>query len=487
MARQQSCKAYSWKPAKAHQNGRGIWLMRAFAKAPQISSPSATTTRSSRYETRSLRRWTSHRRGSRPHFAWPTRRFSAAFSACSSWSTDSLPLSCDFLYRELLYKSKFRWRCKCCDVFVTHAGLLCTPLTNTASGFHAWALPALKQHSPGRNVTTAVTWIIRQGGLSSKRLFTLAERLLRWAQHNLRLLRAEHVPGKLNLGADMLSRSNVPSDEWTLHPQTVQEKWRIFIRPEVDLFASEDNTHCQIFFQRTGTRWPTTGPTSSFMPFPRIALIPLVIRRILGTEAQSSVSGPALAEPALVRLAVLAAHCSPVAHSPETTPHLSGERNDLAPPARTLGVTSLASWWEPSDLPESVLNTIYQARAPSTRHLYALKWSVFSAWCTTRDADPVLGDISLILSFLQELSKKSRSPSMLQDLCSSYSSLTRSYRWPISGQEQPGCSFLEESRRLNPSCPLTIPTWDLPTVLRALKRAALILSCFSLLTFVPWC
>ncbi len=91
-----------------------------------------------------------------------------------------------------------------------------------------------------------------------------------------------------------------------------------------------------------------------------------------GTEAQSSVSGPALEEQALVRGAVSAAHCSPVAHSPETRPRLSGERNDLAPPARTLGVTSLASWWEPSDLPESVLNTIYQARAPSTRHLYAL-------------------------------------------------------------------------------------------------------------------
>ncbi len=50
-----------------------------------------------------------------------------------------------------------------------------------------------------------------------------------------------HVQGKLNLGADMLSRSNVPSDEWTLHPQTVQETWGIFGRPEVDLFASEEN------------------------------------------------------------------------------------------------------------------------------------------------------------------------------------------------------------------------------------------------------
>ncbi len=37
--------------------------MRAFAKAPQIYTPSSTTTRSSLYETRSLCHWTSHRRG----------------------------------------------------------------------------------------------------------------------------------------------------------------------------------------------------------------------------------------------------------------------------------------------------------------------------------------------------------------------------------------------------------------------------------------
>ncbi len=61
-----------------------------------------------------------------------------------------------------------------------------------------------------------------------------------------------------------------------------------------------------------------------------------------GTEAQSSVSDPPLEEPALARGAGAAAHCSPVAHSPETRLPLSGERNDLAPPARTMGATSLA-------------------------------------------------------------------------------------------------------------------------------------------------
>ncbi len=109
--------------------------------------------------------------------------------------------------------------------------------------------------------------------------FILAECLLRWAQLNLCSLRATHVLGKLNLGADMLSRSNAPSDEWTLQPQTVQEIWGIFGRPEVDLFASED-THCQTYFSKDRDALAHDWPNLLLYTFPPITLIPQVIRRI---------------------------------------------------------------------------------------------------------------------------------------------------------------------------------------------------------------
>ncbi len=134
-----------------------------------------------------------------------------------------------------------------------------------------------------------------------------------------------------------------------------------------------------------------------------------------GTEAQSAVSGPALEEPALVHGAVSAAHCSPVAHSPETRPPLSGEWNDLAPPTRYMAATSLASRWEPSVLHENVLNTISQARAPST---------------VVRGADPEVCDISLILSYMQELLEKCRSPSTLKV----YIAAIAASHTPIDGQ-----------------------------------------------------
>ncbi len=73
------------------------------------------------------------------------------------------------------------------------------------------------------NSKSVVSYINHQGGLVSKRLCMLANDLLVWAQTNLHSLKATYVPGKMNQGADMLSRINVSSEEWTLHPLAVQK------------------------------------------------------------------------------------------------------------------------------------------------------------------------------------------------------------------------------------------------------------------------
>ncbi len=72
---------------------------------------------------------------------------------------------------------------------------------------------------------SVVSYINYQGGLASKRFCMLANDFLVWAQNNLRSLKVTHVPGKINQGADMLSRNNVSSEEWTLHPLAVLSLW----------------------------------------------------------------------------------------------------------------------------------------------------------------------------------------------------------------------------------------------------------------------
>ncbi len=118
-----------------------------------------------------------------------------------------------------------------------------------------------------------------------------------------------------------------------------------------------------------------------------------------GTTAQASSNSPTLEEPAVGVGVIPAARSSPVAHSLETGPPLSSERHAVASTAQVMGPACMAAQREPFDLPEHVLNNMAEARAPSTRRLYALKWSIFLAWWQDRDLDPVTSDVSVVLHF----------------------------------------------------------------------------------------
>ncbi len=78
----------------------------------------------------------------------------------------------------------------------------------------------------------------------------LARHLLLWTLNHLRSLRATHIPGLLNWAANELSRAALPG-EWRLHPQTVQLTWRRFGFAQVDLFASPETSHFQLFYSLT--------------------------------------------------------------------------------------------------------------------------------------------------------------------------------------------------------------------------------------------
>ncbi len=188
-----------------------------------------------------------------------------------------------------------------------------------------------------------------------------------------------------------------------------------------------------------------------------------------GTGSQGAIGGPLVEEPTLVVRADSATDSSPLARAPETGSPLSGERNNMAPSTRAVGSLHLAAQREPTGLPERVLNTISEARAPSTRCLYALKWSVFSTWCLNLGENPSTSELAVVLSFLQELLDKGRSHSTLKMFVAAIAA----FHAPIAGQsvgrDNSVVRFLKGARRLNPPRPLTVPTWDLPTVLRALK------------------
>ncbi|KAJ7990560.1 hypothetical protein DPEC_G00301660 [Dallia pectoralis] len=77
-----------------------------------------------------------------------------------------------------------------------------------------------------------VAYINRQGGVRSPVLHEAATRLWLWAHRHLRSLSAVHVPGRQNVGADLMSRGGPRDDDWRLNPEIVSLIWERFGRPE---------------------------------------------------------------------------------------------------------------------------------------------------------------------------------------------------------------------------------------------------------------
>ena len=90
--------------------------------------------------------------------------------------------------------------------------------------------------------STVVAYINKQGGTHSAEMCALLWKIMTWCHHYHITLKARHIPGCLNVMADLLSRSNqVQSTEWSLHPQVFKQICRKWFTPHVDLFATHLN------------------------------------------------------------------------------------------------------------------------------------------------------------------------------------------------------------------------------------------------------
>ncbi len=187
-------------------------------------------------------------------------------------------------------------------------------------------------------------------------------------------------------------------------------------------------------------------------------------------------AGPAgravLAHPDLVSRTHSPRDSPSLAHSSEEGPPFSGARHHLAPASRPVEPPCVAPGRDAADLsglPQAVVETITQARAPSTRQAYALKWSLFANWCSSRREDPRRCTIGVVLSFLQERLECRLSPSTLKVYLAAIAAHHDAVDGRSLGKHDLIVRFLRGARRLNPSRPPLMPSWDLSIVLAGLQ------------------
>ena len=90
--------------------------------------------------------------------------------------------------------------------------------------------------------STVVAYINKQGRTHSAEMCALLWKIMTWCHHYHITLKARHIPGCLNVMADLLSMSNqVQSTEWSLHPQVFKQICQKWFTPHIDLFGTHLN------------------------------------------------------------------------------------------------------------------------------------------------------------------------------------------------------------------------------------------------------
>ncbi|KAL0161741.1 hypothetical protein M9458_045466, partial [Cirrhinus mrigala] len=318
-------------------------------------------------------------------------------------------------------------------------------------------LPDLRdRHVLVRTDSTAVVYYINhQGGLRSRPLYKLAHQILVWFQDKLLSLRAVHIPGHLNVGADILSRQGPRPGEWMLHPEVVKQIWGIFGQAQVDLFATRENA--QFHPAPLGLdAMVQTLPRLRLYAFPPIALLPGVLERVRRDGVSIlMVLGPDISP----RRLSMGDSCQ------EGSPLTGGGHYPSPPPGavEAVGVAPEGAQLVASGLSTEVVETILQK-------LYALKWKFFTSWCGERQQDPANCPIGTVLEFLQARFSTGLAHSTLKV----YVAAISAYHAPLGGMpvgKNPlVIRFLRGVLRLRPPTRPHVPTWDLAVVLEALCK-----------------
>ena len=152
----------------------------------------------------------------------------------------------------------------------------------------AWSLPLSRQSVMVLSDNQAVcAYINHQGGTHSRSLCQRTIKLLNFCRVHGISLQARHIPGRLNVIADGLSRNRCLHTEWTLHPEVFLAVQNLYPTMEIDLFATRYNARLPQFVSPfpddqalavDGLAFNLSG--RDLYAFPPTPLVPLLLARM---------------------------------------------------------------------------------------------------------------------------------------------------------------------------------------------------------------
>jgi ribonuclease HI len=189
--------------------------------------------------------------------------------------------------------------------------------------------------------TTTIATINKQGGTRSWSLTEMAWKLWSLLDRLDCTVMARHIPGKLNVRADSLSRKNqVISTEWSILPDSLLPIWDLWGRPEIDLFATCQNKKLRKYVSPVPDpyAWRINAMTFcweslSLYAFPPWAMIGEVLMKVEHDQAELILIAPKWETrpwfPLLMELTVTAPVCLTKFHNLLVQSHSGVKCKDL--------------------------------------------------------------------------------------------------------------------------------------------------------------
>ena len=306
---------------------------------------------------------------------------------------------------------------------------------------------------------------------------SLLLKIMTWCHHYHITLKAGHIPGCLNVMADLLSRSNqVQSTEWSLHPQVFKQICQKWFTPHVDLFATHLNHKLPLYVSPIPDpkAWDIDALNINWTALIAYAYPPTALFHRVIQKNQANHNSPRLAWDALV-LGPSAA----LNRDPTTTPGVNNstqavpqacvpQQSATAQPPR---LVSRRGQLQEQGFSVEVAERIAAPQRLSTRTIYRSKWALFEKWCRENSVDFSTPSVKQISDFLMYL---------YQDL-NRHPSTIDGYRTAIVHTLGPTAhniahnadlhSLLSSFHRDRPKSSRNLPKWNLSVVLNELKKA----------------
>ena len=292
------------------------------------------------------------------------------------------------------------------------------------------------------------------------------------------VLRARHIPGRLNVAADKLSRHNqVIQTEWSLS----QQVFNLLCSRGGSIYNPFQSQTSQVYVTGSGSDSLDSGCSQSFMGesgcvclSSSIPTQPSNFQVDESRLSQNDSDRPRMAQHSLVLgpgqsidsdplqpTAAKGSSDTTIQRSSSQEPQQS-EYTCLAPRASSIHEQGFS---------DEVAARIEAPQRSSTRAVYKSKWAIFVKWCDSNEVDFRSPSVNQIADFLLHLLKERKlQPSTIEGYRTAIADMVGNDKVNISKDENL-TRLLDSFHRDKPKGRWGVPSWNLSLVLHQLTKA----------------